>query len=86
MYNCGRLTFPESMSSRCAADAAFTRADVAAAMDLAASKITSSKFHEASGVSYTQTTCGKLFCKTIKNIIFNQSHTHIDAITVQQYY
>lgn len=45
------LTFPESISSRCAADAAFTRADVAAAMDLAASKITSSKFHDASAAS-----------------------------------
>lgn len=42
------LTFPESMSSRCAADAAFTRADVAAAMDFAASRITSSKFHDES--------------------------------------
>lgn len=39
------------MSSRWAADAAFTKADVAAAMDLAASKITSSKFHDASDVS-----------------------------------
>lgn len=45
------LTFPESISSRCAADAAFTSADVAAAMDLAASKITSSKFHDASAAS-----------------------------------
>lgn len=66
VYNCRRLTFPESMSSRCAADAAFTRADVAAAMDLAASKITSSKFHEASGVSYTQTTRGNYFVKRLK--------------------
>lgn len=45
------LTFPESISSRCAADAAFTKADVAAAIDFAASKITSSKFHGASAVS-----------------------------------
>lgn len=37
-------TFPWATSSLCAAEAAFTRALVAAAMDLAASKICSSKF------------------------------------------
>jgi hypothetical protein len=36
------------MSSRCAADAAFTRAEFAAAMDLAASRIISSKFRLSS--------------------------------------
>lgn len=48
------FTFPESISSRCAADAALTKADVAAAIDFAASKITSSKFHGPSGASCTQ--------------------------------
>lgn len=38
------LTFPWATSSRWAAEAAFTRALVAAAMDLAASRICSSKF------------------------------------------
>jgi len=42
------LTLPWSMSSRCAADAALTSAEFAAAMDLAASKIISSKFRLSS--------------------------------------
>lgn len=47
------LTLPWSMSSRCAADAAFTSAEFAAAMDLAASKIISSKLR-LSSASYQQ--------------------------------
>lgn len=42
------LTFPWATSSLWAADAAFTRALVAAAMDLAASSICSSKFKDSS--------------------------------------
>lgn len=42
------LTFPWATSSLCAAEAAFTRALVAAAMDLAASSICSSKFKDSS--------------------------------------
>ena len=42
------LTLPWSISSRCAADAALTSAEFAAAMDLAASKIISSKFRLSS--------------------------------------
>lgn len=42
------LTFPWATSSLWAADAAFTRALVAAAMDLAASNICSSKFNDSS--------------------------------------
>ena len=47
----GLFTFPLSINSRWAADAAFTRADVAAAIDLAASRIISSKL-KLSSVSY----------------------------------
>jgi len=42
------LTLPWSISSRCAADAALTSAEFAAAIDLAASKIISSKFRLSS--------------------------------------
>jgi len=42
------VTFPRSMSSLCAAEAALTKADVAAAIDFAASKIISSKFRLSS--------------------------------------
>lgn len=42
------LTFPWATNSRWAAEAAFTRALVAAAMDLAASRICSSKFRLSS--------------------------------------
>lgn len=44
----GALTLPWATSSLCAADAAFTSALVAAAIDLAASKICSSKFRLSS--------------------------------------
>lgn len=47
------LTFPWATSSLWAADAAFTRALVAAAMDLAASNICSSKFKDSSA-SYNE--------------------------------
>ncbi|CAH1984521.1 unnamed protein product [Acanthoscelides obtectus] len=44
--------FPASISSRWAADAAFTKADVAAAIDFAASRIISSKFIDSSSPTY----------------------------------
>lgn len=44
----GTPTFPCATSSLCAAEAALTRALVAAAMDLAASRICSSKFRLSS--------------------------------------
>lgn len=45
-------TFPASISSLWAAEADFTRADVAAAIDFAASRIISSKLRFSSGPSY----------------------------------
>lgn len=51
----GVLTFPWATSSLWAADAAFTRALVAAAMDLAASSICSSKFKDSSASCKEQT-------------------------------
>ena len=47
-FSSSSLTFPWATNSRWAAEAAFTRALVAAAMDLAASRICSSKFRLSS--------------------------------------
>lgn len=75
-----KFTFPLSISSLCAEDAAFTRAEVAAAMDLAASRIISSKFR-LSSASYKQQVNRSLFSWTCK-WEFNNDHQQESVVMV----
>lgn len=77
-----KFTFPLSISSLCAEDAAFTRAEVAAAMDLAASRIISSKFR-LSSASYKQQVNRSLFSWTCK-WEFNNDHQQESVVMVVQ--
>jgi hypothetical protein len=75
------------MSSRCAADAALTRAEFAAAMDFAASKIISSKLR-LSSASYQEkyTACNTSFRQHAHTISFRLSEERIRILTFSQSY